>query len=222
MNDYTAHPPFRHRHPRALFGRIQIYAQNNPRAYAVRAVLIGFPLFMLPAILLVGDWRALLPILAGAAVPLAVTGALLILFTPKFMRKTLGTATLAPDTDPVDLLEAKRQLRRGGLHEREEVNRAARVVAAQAEARINSPKTVNVIGLVAAALTGLLTVLGYLVSGLGSDFWFPAVLTLVFLSYPLLLGPWVRRYRQRARDFAELYDNRRFADEAERYLSGSR
>lgn len=225
MNEHTAHPRSAYRHPRALFGRVQIYAQNNPRAYAVRAVLIGFPLFMLPpllfCVLLIGEWRLLLPLLLGLVVPMVVMGALMILLMPKLMRKTLGTSTLASDTDPVDLLEAKRQLRRGGLHEREEVNRVARVLAAQAEAKVNSPKFVNAMGLLGAAVFAPIAALTYVTSGFGFDFWFRAVFALAFLSYPVLLGPWVKRYRERARDFAGLYDNRRIADEAERYLVGS-
>lgn len=213
MNEHTAHPRSARRHPRALFGQLQVYAQNNPRAYAVRAVLVLFLLAVLPplilCLILLDDGSLLLPVLLGATVPLVVFGALMVLFMPWFVRRTLGTSTLPSDTDPVDLLEAKRQLRRGGLHENDEVNRIARVVATQAEAKINSPKTINILSLLGALAFGTLAVLTYLSTGLTFDFWFRTIFALLFLSYLLFLGPWAKRYRQRARDFAELYDHRR-------------
>ncbi|MBE1456057.1 hypothetical protein H4W79_000271 [Nocardiopsis terrae] len=216
MNEQTTHPRSAHRHPRALFGRMQVYAQNNPRPYAVRALLVLLSLAVLPplvlSVILFDDWSVLMPVLVGAAVPVVVMGVLMVLLMPWFIRRTLGAWTLPPDTEPGHLLEAKRQLRRGGLHGDEDVNRIARVVAAQAEIKINSPRTINVLGLVAALLFGSLTALTYRLSGPGLDFWFQAGITLVFLSYPLLLGPWAKRYRQRARDFAKLYDARRQKD----------
>ncbi len=224
MNEHTTRPRSAHRHPRALFARMQIFAQNHPRAYAVRVVLIGFPVLVGPPLLLfvlTGDGRPYLPVLLGAAFPLVVVGALLILFMPRFLRRSLGTSTLAPDTDPVDLLEAKRQLRGGGLHERDEVNRVARVLAAQAEAKVNSPEAVNVAGLIAALLFAVLATLNFMAVGLSFGVWSQLVMALVFLSYPLFLGPWAKRYRQRARDFAGLYDNHRIASAAEPHLAAS-
>ncbi|MEU3015801.1 hypothetical protein ABZ635_00200 [Nocardiopsis sp. NPDC007018] len=215
MNEHTTHPRSARRHPRALFGRMQVYAQNHPRAYAVRASLILFPVVVLPplvlCVLVADDWRSAVPALLAGLAPAAVMMALMVWLMPVFLRRTLGTSTLAPGTDPVDLLEAKRQLRRGGLHERDSVNRAARVVAAQAEAGINSPRTVTVISAIGLLLFGTLSVLNLRAHGPGADAVFPLVITLLFLGYVLFLGPWVRRYRQRARDFARLYDEREAA-----------
>ncbi|MBQ1082164.1 hypothetical protein [Nocardiopsis sp. B62] len=212
MNEHTTHPRSARRHPRALFGQMQVYAQNNPRAYAVRVMSAVLLMALLPplvlCVILLDDWTAFVPVLLGAAAPAVVIGALMVWLMPKFLRRTLGTSTLHPDTDPVDLLEAKRQLRRGGLHERDEVNRIARVVAAQAEAKINSPKTVNVLSAVGLVMFGALTIMNYLLSGMDFDFFFTATFTLLFVAYLLFLGPWTKRYRQRARDFARLYDER--------------
>lgn len=224
MNEHTTHPRSARRHPRALFGRLQVYAQNNPRAYAVRASLVILPLALLPplvlCVILLDDWSLMLPMLLSAAVPALVVCALMALFMPRIIRRMLGTSTLSPDTDPADLLEAKRQLRRGGLHEREEVNRAARVVAAQAESKVNSPKTVNIMGLIGAAFFAVLAALTYTAMGANPSFWFQVAVVLVFLSYPLFLGPWVKRYRQRARDFAELYDTRQVELEQDAHPKG--
>jgi Flp pilus assembly protein TadB len=216
MNEPTTYPRSSRRHPRAVFGRIQIYGQNNPRSYAIRCVLVAFPAVALIPSLTVGavafdDWRPLMVVLAVMAVSVLVVGALLVLFMPWFVRRTLGTSTLPPDTDPVDLLEAKRQLRRGGLHESDDVNRAARVVAAQAESKMNSPKTVNIFSSLGALFFGALAVLTYLNSGTSFDFWFRTAFALLFVAYLCFLGPWMKRYRQRARAFAELYDSHRLA-----------
>ncbi|MFE1167443.1 hypothetical protein [Nocardiopsis sp. NPDC058789] len=217
MNEPTTHPRSARRHPRALFGRMQVYAQNHPRAYAVRAVSVALLVGLLPpfvlCVILLDDWASAVPVLLGAAAPVVIMGTLMVWLMPAFLRRTLGTSTLRPDTDPVDLLEAKRQLRRGGLHERDEVNRVARVLAAQAEARINSPRTVNVVSVVGALLFGALATMSYLLDGAGSDFRLTATFTLLFLAYLLFLGPWTRRYRQRAREFARLYDERETARE---------
>ncbi|WP_017581426.1 hypothetical protein [Nocardiopsis valliformis] len=215
MNEHTTYLRSARRHPRALFGQVQIYAQNNPRAYAVRAVLILL-LLLPPAVLFVGrpeDWPQMLLFLRVAAVPVVVVGAVIILLMPWSVRRMLGGSVLPPDTDPVDLLEAKRQLRRGGLHERQEVNRAARLVAAQAEAKINSPQAITVVSLFGLLGFAFITTVTYLAVGPGADFWLAVSLTLLFLVYMLFLRSWVKRYRQRARDFAEAYDARR--DEAE-------
>lgn len=213
MNEHTTHPRSARRHPRALFGQVQVYAQNNPRAYAVRVSLLVFPLAVVPPLvicaILVDGWSSLLPLIAVTAVAAGVMCVVMALVMPSFVRRSLGASTLPPDTDPVDLLEAKRQLRRGGLHENEEVNRVARVVAAQAEAKINSPKTINVLSLLGALAFGAIAILTYLGSGPTFDFWFRTGLTLLFVAYLLFLGPWAKRYRQRARDFAKLYDHRR-------------
>lgn len=104
MNEHTTPPTSAQRHPRALFGRMQIYAQNHPRGYAVRAVFIGFPLLMLPPLVLcavlIGEWSLLWPMLLGALVPLVIMGAVLIAFMPWFVRRMVGTSTLPPETDP--------------------------------------------------------------------------------------------------------------------------
>lgn len=209
MNEQTTHLRSARRHPRALFSQMQVYAQNNPRGYAVRASLVIAAAMLLPTVtvfLAVGGDPALLVFpLLGMLVPLVVLCGFLILF---MMRRMLGTSTLPPDTDPVDLLEAKRQLRRGGLHEDESVNRAARVVAAQAEAQVNSPKTINVVSLLGVLLFAGMAVLNYVTEGTGLNFWWQVGMVLLFASYLAFLGPWVKRYRQRARDFAELYDAR--------------
>lgn len=213
MNEHTTPPTSAHRHPRALFGRMQIYAQNHPRGYAVRAVFIGFPLLMLPPLLLctvlIGEWSLLWPMLLGALVPLVIMGAVLIAFMPWFVRRMVGTSTLPPETDPVDLLEAKRQLRRGGLHESDEVNQVARIVAAQAEFKINSPRTLLVVGAIGSVSLAGLALLTYLSQGAGFDFWFRLFLAVLLVVYCLGFLPWVKRYRQRARDFASLYDAHR-------------
>ncbi|GAB3732109.1 hypothetical protein [Nocardiopsis nanhaiensis] len=212
MNEHTTHPRSARRHPRALFGQMQIYAQNNPRGYAVRASLVIAAAMLLPMVtvfLAVGGDPALLVFpLVGMLVPLLVLCGFLILFMPRVMRRMLGTSTLPPDTDPVDLLEAKRQMRRGGLHEDEPVNRAARIVAAQAEAKVNSPKAINAMSLVGALLFAGLAVLNYSIGETGLNFWWQVGMALLFASYLVFLGPWAKRYRQRARDFAELYDAR--------------
>lgn len=212
MNEHTTHPPSARRHPRALFGQMQVYAQNHPRAYAARVMSVVLLLTLLPplvlCVILLDDWSSFVPVLIGATAPAVIVGALMVWLMPWFLRRTLGTSILRPGTDPVDLLEAKRQLRRGGLHEREEVNRIARVVAAQAEAKINSPRTVNVLSVAGMLMFGALTIVNYALDGLGFDFLFSATFTLLFLAYLLFLGPWTRRYRQRARDFARLHDER--------------
>ena len=209
MNEQTTHLRSARRHPRALFSQMQVYAQNNPRGYAVRASLVIAAAMLLPMVtvfLAVGGDPALLVFpLVGMLVPLLVLCGFLILF---MMRRMLGTSTLPPDTDPVDLLEAKRQLRKGGFHEDEPVNRAARIVAAQAEAKVNSPKTINIMSLVGALLFAGLAVLNYAIGETGFNFWWQVGMVLLFASYLVFLGPWAKRYRQRARDFAELYDAR--------------
>ncbi|MER6626036.1 hypothetical protein, partial [Streptomyces sp. NPDC000931] len=71
------------------------------------ALLVGLlPPFVLCVILL-DDWASAVPVLLGAAAPVVIMGALMVWLMPAFLRRTLGTSTLRPDTDPVDLLEAK-------------------------------------------------------------------------------------------------------------------
>lgn len=204
------------RNPRVLYGGMEIYAQNNPRGYGLWVTLFTFGLLLLtllPVLLVLTD-RPLpvLPLLFAFVVPVLVIGGIMVLAMPMLMRRMLGTAVLPPDTDPVHLLEAKRRLRKGGLHENEDVNRVGRILAAQAEGKFRSPKTIYVMGLVGAVLFAGFALSAYLGSGADFDFWFRAVIALFFAVYPFVLAPWVRRYRRRAHEFAEVYDARQRGD----------
>ncbi|MBR8744557.1 hypothetical protein [Nocardiopsis sp. MG754419] len=211
MNEHATPPTATRRHPRAVFGRIQIYAQNNPRGYALRLFPLVFLAYLLPLLLvclvLLDDWAVALPLMLAAVVPFTVIALIAVILMPRMMRRMLGTATLPPDTDPVDLLEAKRRLRQGGLHEREEVNRVARIVATQVDSKMNSPKTLVFLGLGAGTLLALWSLLAYLSEGAGADFWFRIVLAVVAVAYTVAFIPVAKRSRQRARDFAALYDS---------------
>ncbi|WP_017585864.1 hypothetical protein [Nocardiopsis ganjiahuensis] len=96
MNGHTAHPRTARRHPRALFGQMQIHAQNHPRAYAVRAVPVVFPPVLLPppvfCVILLDNWSQTVPILLGAVVPVVVLGALMVLFVPWLTRRMPGAS----------------------------------------------------------------------------------------------------------------------------------
>lgn len=137
---------------------------------------------------------------------MVVMGALLIALLPRLLRHMVGASILPPTTDPVDLVEAKRQLRRGGLHERDEVNRAARIVAAQAEAKAHSPKTLIIMGVVGSVFFAGLALLAYLAEGAGFSFWLQLSLAVFLMIHCLAWVPWAKRYRRRARDFASRYD----------------
>lgn len=212
MSEHVSPPTSGRRHPRVLVGRLQTYAQNDPRGYAIRAFPFLLLLSLVVPLLVIGASgadRSFFPsLLLTALVPTVIMGVLMIAFMPWFVRRMVGTSTIPPDTDPVDLLEGKRQLRKGGLHERDEINRAARIIAAQAEAKMNSPKALTVIGAIGFVFFAGFAVLTYLALGPVFSFWFHALFAGLMAFYVLFLAPWLKRYRQRARDFASLYDAR--------------
>lgn len=213
MSEHVPPPTSGRRHPRVLIGRIQIYAQNDPRGYAIRAfpflllLSLGVPLLVIGAS---GADRSFFPsLLLCALVPSVIMGVTMIAFMPWFVRWTVGTSTISPDTDPDDLLAGKRQLRKGCLHERDQINRAARIIAAQAETKMNSPKALTGIGVIGFVFFTGFAVLTYLALGPVLGFWFHALFAGLMAFYVLFLAPWAKRYRQRARDFAVLYDAHR-------------
>lgn len=210
MSEHVPPPTSDRRHPRVLFGRLQIYAQNHPRGYAIRIFPFLLLLPLVVSLLMTGasgaDWSLFPPLLLGTLVPTMSVGVLMIVFMPWLVRRMVGNSTISPNTGSVDLLEGKRQLRRGGLHERDEVNRAARSIVAQAEAKINSPKAFTVIGAIGFVFFTGVAVLTYLGLGPVFGFWVHALFAGLMASYVLFLAPWAKRYRQRARDFVALYD----------------
>lgn len=197
--------------------RLQIRNQNEPRrAGPWLGMLFGLLLFLGMALGLffgVGagahDRPFPLRSLFLVALPGAVLGGVIFaVLMVLLVRRTVRSNPLPVDADPADVRAARKVFRSGEVSGDPEVDRTARILAAQAlEGRFQSPKAI----LYLFGALGGLSVLQVVAQYTANDGWtwlaaMHAGLAVLFCVYIAVFYPLAVRQRRRIRAFAAAYD----------------
>ncbi|GAB3732100.1 hypothetical protein [Nocardiopsis nanhaiensis] len=216
MSEQASTPRTGRRFSDALI-RLQIRNQNEPRrAGPWLGLFFGLLLFLGMALgLFVGvgagadDRPFPFPVLLFVALPgAALGGALFAVLMVVMVKRTVRSNPLPAEADPADVRAARKVFRSGEASGDPEVDRIARILAAQAlRGRLQSPKAI----LYLFGALGGLSVLQVVAQYTANDGWtwlavMYAGLAVLFCVYTAVFYPLAVRQRRRIRAFAAAYD----------------